>query len=383
MNRTLSDALLLAWKDFMQLKRNRLAIMLSLILLPGFFMSTLVASQGQKSTESVETKFVPVAITDEDGTHASQALRQALADSNLLGKVTDAPTRESAEQLLKAGKVSAVVLIPKGFEDAVKLKNHVAILVILDNSIPTIPDGVYISILRVAQEYSATVNFQNTQSLPVQPLELMTRGDVTFSHLEVGIGIVLGFVQVFAGFYEVAGGMVREREKGTFARLVLGKAGILSIMIGKTIYSSILTLARGALTLAVAVYIFGGVIYGNALIVLFVSFAMAIVAMGMALILAALRVSGRTVVISEFLLVIVLVAFGGLFRDRDLMSGTALIISRLLPFSYGFDAIRQTVILGWGFERILPELGTLAVYSVAFYALAFVLFRVRKESLAS
>jgi len=95
--------------------------------------------------------------------------------------------------------------------------------------------------------------------------------------------------------------------------------------------------------------------------------------MGLALVLAAFRVGGRTVVISEFLLVIVLFAFGGLLRDRDLMTGNALLLSNFLPWTYGFDALRKTIILNWGFEGILPELGILMLYSLAFYAAAVLL----------
>lgn len=380
MKRTLSDALILAWKDLQQLRRNRMAILLSLILLPGFFMATLVAAQGQKQSESIETQFLSIAVADQDGTVTSRAFRQALAQSEHLGRVWDTSTREAGELLLRKGTVAVVVLLPKGFEDSVRLGRRASILIIVDDSKPGIPEGAYLAILEIAQQYSSTVNYQTTGNVVTGALQLVRRGR-PFSHLEIGIGIMLGFVQVFAGFFEVAGGMVRERERGTFPRLILAKASRLSIMLGKTIYSSLLTLGRGVVVVAIAIYGYGATIYGNVPLVILVSWAMGLAAMGLALVLAALRVGGRIVVISEFLLVIVLFAFGGLFRDRDLMSGPALLLSNLLPWTYGFDALRKTIILGWGFERILPELGILALYSIGFYAIALALFQRRRESL--
>lgn len=380
MKRTLSDALILAWKDLQQLRRNRMAILLSLILLPGFFMATLVAAQGQKQSESIETQFLSIAVADQDGTVTSRAFRQALAQSEHLGRVWDTSTREAGELLLRKGTVAVVVLLPKGFEDSVRLGRRASILIIVDDSKPGIPEGAYLAILEIAQQYSSTLNYQTTGNVVTGALQLVRRGR-PFSHLEIGIGIMLGFVQVFAGFFEVAGGMVRERERGTFPRLILAKASRLSIMLGKTIYSSLLTLGRGVVVVAIAIYGYGATIYGNVPLVILVSWAMGLAAMGLALVLAALRVGGRIVVISEFLLVIVLFAFGGLFRDRDLMSGPALLLSNLLPWTYGFDALRKTIILGWGFERILPELGILALYSIGFYAIALALFQRRRESL--
>ncbi len=377
---TLSDALILARKDLMQLKRNRMAIFLSLILLPGFFMATLVASEGSGESMGMQTRFVPVAVADEDGSSYSQAFRQALVDSNHLGKVWDTSTREAGERLLRSGTVSAVVVLPKGFQDSVKLGKGDHILVILDDSKPGIPEGAYEAVLMVAHEYASEVNFENTQRMHVEPVEIIERGR-PIGMLTVGIGIILGFVQVFACFFEVAGGMVREREAGTFPTLVLAKASELSIVLGKTIYSSLLTLIRGVVVLAIALYVYGAAVYGSVPLVIFVSWMMGLTTMGLALVLAAFRVGGRTVVISEFLLVIVLFAFGGLLRDRDLMTGNALLFSNFLPWTYGFDALRKTIILSWGFERILPELGVLAFYTLAFYVVALFLFQIRRESL--
>ena len=379
MRETLSNALILAAKDFMQLKRNRMALFLSLILLPGFFMATLVSAEGEESM-GTETQFVAIAVADEDGSSYSQAFRQALGDSQHLGRVLDAPTRETGERLLKSGTVAALIVLPEGFGDSVRLHRQTAILVILDDSKAGIPEGVYDAVLEIGQHYSADVNFENTQRMPMEPVEVVDRGKPVGT-LTIGIGIILGFVQVFACFFEVAGGMVRERETGTFPTLVLAKANGLSIVLGKTIYSSVLTLIRAVVVLAIAIYAYGATVYGSIPLVIFVSWMMGLTTMGLALVLAAFRVGGRTVVISEFLLVIVLFAFGGLLRDRDLMTGNALLLSNFLPWTYGFDALRKTIILNWGFEGILPELGILMLYSLAFYAAAVLLLHFRRESL--
>jgi len=376
------DGLIVAKKDLQQLKRNRMAIFLSLVLLPGFFMATLVASEGSSQEMGTQSKFLGVAVADEDNSFESRSFEQALAESEKLGKVVDTSSRETGELLLRSGTVAAVVVVQKGFGSSVEQGSMTSVLLIADDSKPGIPENAYAAIAEIAQGYSASVNLQRSGQPPESLLGVIERGK-PISMLEIGVGIILGFVQVFACFYEVAGGMIRERETGTYPRLVLAKASPLAIIVGKTMYSSLLTLTRGVVVLAIAIYGYGAVVYGNVAVVIFVSWIMGLSAMGLAALLSAFRVSGRAVVISEFLLIIVLFAFGGLIRDRDLMTGSALFVSDLLPWTYGFDALRKIILLGWNLVEVLPELTLLSLYTLGFYLAAIFVFQRRYESLLS
>jgi len=359
-----------------------MAIFLSLVLLPGFFMATLVASEGSSQEMGTQSKFLGVAVADEDNSFESRSFEQALAESEKLGKVVDTSSRETGELLLRSGTVAAVVVVQKGFGSSVEQGSMTSVLLIADDSKPGIPENAYAAIAEIAQGYSASVNLQRSGQPPESLLGVIERGK-PISMLEIGVGIILGFVQVFACFYEVAGGMIRERETGTYPRLVLAKASPLAIIVGKTMYSSLLTLTRGVVVLAIAIYGYGAVVYGNVAVVIFVSWIMGLSAMGLAALLSAFRVSGRAVVISEFLLIIVLFAFGGLIRDRDLMTGSALFVSDLLPWTYGFDALRKIILLGWNLVEVLPELTLLSLYTLGFYLAAIFVFQRRYESLLS
>jgi ABC-2 type transport system permease protein len=211
-------------------------------------------------------------------------------------------------------------------------------------------------------------------------VEIIHKGAI-FAGFNVGLTIVLAVVQIFAAFYEIAGGMSREREEGTYGRLLTTPIPIGSIVLGKTIFDTILSTVRTFIVLGLAIYGYGAKPNTDILTLLALSLLVAIVTMGLGFVTAAMKLGQRTVVIIEFFLILFLFAFSGLIIDKELLVGVSQVIANLLPFTYAFDALRRTVLLGVPLLSLTGDVQYLLASTIVSYATALLLLLKSRERL--
>jgi hypothetical protein len=87
------------------------------------------------------------------------------------------------------------------------------------------------------------------------------------------------------------------------------------------------------------------------------------------------------VVIIEFFLILLLFAFSGLVIDINLLVGASQLVGSALPFTYAFDALKRTILLGRPLLSLTFDLEYLTGSILASYALAYVLLHFSRERL--
>jgi ABC-2 type transport system permease protein len=202
-----------------------------------------------------------------------------------------------------------------------------------------------------------------------------------FSAFNIGLATLLAVVQIFATFYEIAGGMVREHEDGTYPRLLLSPVGLGSIMFGKTLYDLVLGTARTLIVLGLAIYVYGARPNTDIGTLLVISLLIALLTMGFGFLVSSLRVSARAVVIVEFFLVLFLLGFSGLAIEKELLRGIARTIAYVQPWAYGFDALTRTILTGQPLLSLTSELRIITFAIIVFYALSYALLALWRERL--
>src|SRR5262245_9662338 len=106
---------------WIHLRRDRVVWLLTFVVPVAFFSILTVVFSGQADRSS--TPAVRVAVVDEDGSDFSQKLAATLAEDKSLRVTADltngAPlTRADAEALVRDGKVSAAIILPKGLGES-------------------------------------------------------------------------------------------------------------------------------------------------------------------------------------------------------------------------------------------------------------------------
>jgi len=85
----------------------------------------------------------------------------------------------------------------------------------------------------------------------------------------------------------------------------------------------------------------------------------------------------------EFFLVLTLYAFSGLLIDKELLVGGAAVIANSLPFSYAFDAMRRTILVGRPLLSLTTDLTVMVASIVGLYVFSYVLLLTFRERLAT
>jgi len=253
-----------------------------------------------------------------------------------------------------------------------------------DDSEPGLSDQLQATLTTYTQNFDPNVEVQPYQTQlerqSIAGVAIISKG-ATFAGFNIGLTTVLAIVQIFAGFYEIAGGMSREREDGTYARLLVTPIPLGSIMLGKTLFDILLSVIRTFTVLGISVYAYGARPNTDVLTLLALSLIVALVTMGLGFVVAGLKMGQRAVVIIEFFLILFLFAFSGLIIDSNLLVGVSQLVSNALPFTYAFDALKRTILLGRPLLSLTFDLAYLAGSMLALYALGFLLLHFFRERL--
>ena len=385
-SRTIDDSIAIAANEFRQFRRNRSAVLISLIILPLFFTVALGAGRGSAGKAYYPTANIPIAFVDQDNTLASFRFYQTLRDSEDFHKFIQMNNAQAAVAELGSENIYAVVVVPFGFQNNLENGFQASILLYTDDSEPSLTSQIQASLTEYAQTFNPNLGLQPVLTPPLResigPI-LVVDKSIIFPTFDNGLVIILGIVQIFACFYEIAGGIARDREDGTFARMVVSPIKTVALLLGKTMFDLVLATARTFIVVGIAIFVYHASPNADLGTILALSLLLALLTMGLGFIVSALKVSTRTVVIMEFFIVLSLFAFSGLVVDRDLLPGIAQVIATYLPFSYGFDALRQTILVGRPLLSLTTDIQIIVGTSACFYILSLIMFAKFKERLAT
>jgi ABC-2 type transport system permease protein len=363
-------------------RRNRSAILISLIVIPFFFTVSLGAGQGSAATFQ-PTAALPIAFVDNDLSVASGRLYETLVRSEMFNRLIQGYREDNALAALGKGSIYAAVVIPKGFQDRLMHNQPGTIIVYVDDGAPGVGNAVLSAVNATVQTYNPSTEITTSAYVEVagfSTIQVVLKG-TRFSGFALGLTITMSLVIVFATFYEIAGGMSREREEGTYARLLVSPVSLGAIMIGKTLYDLGLNFVRVIVVLGLAIYVYGVRLNTDFVTLLAGAVLIALLTMGFGLLISSLGVGLRAVVIIEFFLILFLFAFSGFILDKELMKGIPQIIATYLPWSYGIEILKRTILSGTPLLSLTSQLQFVGFSIVLFYALSYIFLKLARGRL--
>lgn len=357
-------------------------MVISLVILPLFFTITLGGASGGEGFRFSPTAKVPIAFIDDDLSSASGRVYEALVVSGDFDNLVQGFGTENAIRALGTGRIFAAILVPSEFQKDLENGQRGRIVVYTDDGEPSVGESIVANMRVALKNFDPGLVVQSVGKGSSPDVQVVDKSRI-FSGFSVGIAIVLAVVQIFATFYEIAGGISRDREEGTYARLLLSPAWLGSIILGKTLYDLVLNVVRTLTVLGLAVYVYGVRLNSGVMSVLAVSILIALITMGFGFLVSSLKLGVRSVVILEFFLVIILYSFSGMIIDRELLRGYSATISLLLPWSYGINVMRNTVLTRRPLLEMSYDLQVIGGSIVALYVLSYIFLALSREKLAT
>ncbi len=386
-----SHTMRIAWKDLTELFRNRLGLVL-LIVMPLFMMVMVGFIYPSGDTGNS----LPVAIVNEDSgfgnsTLPSQTLimgLQQINDQTHYLAFSNVTTMEDVKASVQSGDIEGGIVIPSNFSESILTGQQGSIIVITDNSNLQISAQIngysqlYIEQLSTAlaqenvQSLNSTINATNALAV-VNPYNLQLQGVVSgttnyFDFVAPGIMAMTVMMSVMTGL-PVA--ISQEKEVGTMDGMMVAPINRLSIILGKTLGQTARGLLQGAIILVLAVGLFGVTIHGSILLVFALLLLGVFSFVGLGIVITSFTKDQETAQMLMMTLMFPMMFLSGVFFPIQTMPWYMQDISKFMPLTYASQALRKVMVLGAGIPAISTELIVLIAFGAIMTAIAVPVFR--------
>jgi len=365
MNRFARDTKSITVKELKQLLRDPLSLALTIIF-PILLIQIFIVIVTAFSAPSYN---IAVVVADLDSSPMSKSFVDRLTSSRLIRVRQFFQTEEQALHAVESGDATGAVIIPKGFGIALLSSQPAFVILQTDNSKTTSSALVQSAVSSSTQGLLEQVSVR----LGATPVQLILRpisgrpatGDMFLPGM-------LGMITILGAFDDIVNAVTRERERGTFPRLVLTPTSILSIYSGKISATVVLNAIRTTLMLAIF-ELTGLVMRGSVLLVYLTTTLIAAFTMSLGLLVSTRIRSSSTLTILEIAITFPLFQLAGAIQAPELLASGGRAIAQMLPWTYGNDALRRVIYLGVGFDAVAVDLFVLLLSSLILLPIATLL----------
>ncbi|MGD6852574.1 MAG: ABC transporter permease [Candidatus Bathyarchaeia archaeon] len=382
----------IAWKDLMELFRNRLGLVL-LVVMP-LFMMVMVGFIYPTGGASISN--MPIAMVNEDaGFNGSNlpsqtffASLQGISDQTGMMTLTNASSLEEVKDLVQRGELSGGIVLPSNFSQSICSGEQGTVIIVTDQSNPQISATIQGVLSNVFDGMSTAMAQQNVQMINpelnatsalamVKPLDVQSQGVVSgnpsyFDFIAPGIMAMTVMMSVMTGL-PVA--ISQEKEIGTMDGMMVAPVNRLSILLGKTVAQTARGLIQGVIILALAIGIFGVVVQGSLLLVFALLLLGVFSFVGLGIVITSFTKDQETAQMLMMTLMFPMMFLSGVFFPIQQMPGFMQTIAHFLPLTYAADALRKVMVLGAGVPQITTELIVLVGFGIVMIAIALPVFR--------
>jgi ABC-2 type transport system permease protein len=364
----------IVWKEFLQLRRDPLALTLTL-----FIPVALLFIFGYAINTDV--KHLPTAVLDQSRDVEAQRLLEAFANSQYFDLRYRARSMADVRGLIDTGRAKVAVVIPPDFGPRLAGRGSVAVQVIVDASDPQVAASAMSAATALGLSRSVELLRQAAGggALVREPAGLDVRVRAWYNpDQESALFIVPGLIgallmQTTITIMAVA--VVRERERGTLEALIVSPLRRWEIMLGKILPNLLVAYGQMTLALAVAHFVFAVPIRGSLGLLYAISALFMLGTLGIGIYVSTLSRTVPQAMQLGFLAILPSIYLSGLLFPLEGMPEPAQWLARALPITYFLRIIRGIVLKGIGLDQLWPDVWPLAVFGAVIFTLAVLRFR--------
>jgi ABC-2 type transport system permease protein len=351
------------WKEFLQLRRDRLTFAL---------MTALPAIQLILFGYAIQTdvRKLPTVVVDESRTSESRALVQVLQNTDNFKVVAAVPSRDVAKRWIERGAARVALVIPPEYQRNIR-GGHTGVAQLLIDAADPQSSGAAISGAQLAaQARGAQLLAQRFRLRP--PVEIRVRpwynpAQKSATFIVPGIvGILLTITMTLI----TSTAIVRERERGTLEQLIVTPIGKSSLMLGKLIPFVLVGYVQMSVVLLLGVVFFGVPVHGSLLLLYALALVFIVASLGVGLLISTVARSQAQAMQLSFFFMLPNILLSGYIFPRAAMPEPAQWIGLLLPLTYFLDILRGVLLKGIGVRDLLVQLGALTVLATVLFTVS-------------
>jgi ABC-2 type transport system permease protein len=331
-----------------------------------------------------DIKQVPFAVFDEDRTQASEQLISRFTSSEYFRLTHFIDSETQLRDLIDRSQITLAVRIPQGFADTLKAHQPVPLQLILDATDSNTALIVAKYIRTILNDYSQEMlqqalrrlNFPKKIRTPVV-IEPRAWLNPNLESRNAFVPGVIAMVVMLVSLMLTALSVVREREIGTMAQILVSPLSPLEFLSGKTIPFVLISLMDVALVTLMGVFWFEIPFQGSVVVLFIGTLAFLLSSVGLGLLISTACSTQQQAVMAGTFVLTPAILLSGLIFPIGNMALIFQYITYVNPLRY-FIVIVQGVFLGGrGLAALGPQMAALAGLGVIFLALSIIRFRGR------
>jgi ABC-2 type transport system permease protein len=366
--------LAIAWKELVQLRRDRLtfAMMVGLpimqLLLFGYAINT-------------DVRHMPTLVYDQDQSAEGRDLVERMTITGFYDVVGHVQDYEQISRALREGRAKVAIVIPTRFGESIRANRPIRAQLVVDGSDPQ----------TVASATNTAVSLGAARSLELSQLAQWGRGQAPRGQplsiepttwynpeLKTAIFVVPGLVGVILTltmlmFTSMA--IVRERERGTLEQLIVSPIGRVELVIGKILPYIAIGYIQMALILLVGRVIFHVPLQGSLPLLFGLASAFIAANLTLGLFFSAVAKTQQQAMQMSFFWLLPNILLSGFVFPYEGMPRFAQWLSQLLPLTHFLRIVRGITLKGAEFPDVRSEFMQLLIILAVLIVLSATRFR--------
>ncbi len=385
----------IVWKEFIQMKRDRLTfgMMLGVPVLQLLLFGYAIR---------MEVRNLATAVLDESRTQQSRALVQRFEATDNFVVSRHISRYEEALELIDRGTVRAAIVIPPNYARDLKRGRPTQVQVLIDAADPLASQSAVaaaqlvsqVTNLELVRRWGAAAGASGagaglTATGPgagtdggARPLFEARVRPLYNPALESSMFIVPGIIGIILSITMMiitSMALVRERERGTLEQLIVTPLTRTELMLGKVSPYVLVGYVQVTAVLFLGWLIFRVPIRGSLFQLYTVTFLFIVANLGVGLFISTLVKNQQQAMQMSYFFILPNILLSGFMFPREAMPHVAREIGLLFPLTFYLDILRGIVLKGVTVAELWPETLALAGFAVALFFFSVLRFRKRLE----
>lgn len=357
----LTRPLVIAWKELLQLRRDRMTLAMMAVLpivqllLFGYAINT-------------DVRHIPTVVYDQDHSAASRELAQSLQVTGFYDLLGEVRSYTEIETALRSGRARAAVVIPSRYAANLRSGRSSQLQLIVDGSDPqTVGSAINTASGLVAARSSELMLAKLTrlgaapdggglQPISVEPSTWYNPELRTAVFVVPGlIGVILTMTMVMLTAMAIA----RERERGTLEQLIVSPVRRVELVLGKILPYTVIGYVQMSLILLAARLVFDVPISGSLVLLYELSFLFIAANLALGLFFSTMAKTQQQAMQMSFFFLLPNILLSGFMFPFESMPKPAQLLSQGLPLTHFLRIVRGITLKGAGFSDVGHELAWL------------------------
>ncbi|MBI4322212.1 MAG: ABC transporter permease [Chloroflexi bacterium] len=354
-------------KEFIQTVRDMRTLIIVLLLPP---VQIILMGYAVNS----DIKHISTVVVDQSRDERSRALIAAFTTTEYFDVVGYVDSLSRVREMIDRGQVKVGFIIPPDYSADLLAGRQASVQVVIDGSDPNVAQTALFAADAVAQAKGAQILGEAVDRLGLgsslmMPVEL--RPNVLYNpdmrSVNFMIPGLIGMILQFQGVVLTSFAIVRERERGTLAQLIMTPLKPWELMLGKLAPFVLIAFWNATLTAVVGLLWFKVEFAGSFLLLMALSILFLTGSLGLGLLISTVSKTQGQAMQTALMTMLPAFLLTGLIFPLENLPNVLYYLSYLFPLSYFLRIVRGIALKGVGIEYLWGEVLLLGIFSIAVF----------------